>query len=151
MNPYASSHAAKYKSLEVNSSNRLKVVVMIYDAAIASLKHALLCHSKNDLVKRNQFISRAQFIVQELNNALDMKNGKEIASTLRKIYFFINRHLSEVMTDNDCRKIENVLKIMTKLREAWQDISQRAIQNQNMDTSEDIYHRIGGVSIRNKA
>lgn len=151
MNPYASAHAAKYKSLEVNSSNRLKVVVMIYDAAIASLKHALLCHSKNDLIKRNQFISRAQFIVQELNNALDMKNGREIASTLRKIYFFINRHLSEVMTDNDCRKIENVLKIMTKLREAWQDISQRAIQNQNTDASEDVYHGIGGVSIRNKA
>jgi len=151
VNPYASSSAAKYKSLEVNSSNRLKVVVMIYDAAIASLKHALLCHSKNDLIKRNQFISRAQFIVQELNNALDMKNGREISATLRKIYFFINRHLSEVMTDNDSRKIENVLKIMSKLREAWQEISQKAVQNQSTEASEDVFHRSAGISIRNKA
>jgi|GEM_PF-6238134 len=145
MNPYASAHAAKYKSLEVNSSNRLKVVVMIYDAALASLKHAALCHTKNDLIKRNQFISRTQFIVQELNNALDMQKGKEIASSLRKIYFFINRHLNDVMTDNDSRKIQDVIKILSQLREAWQEISQKAFLEQTRDTSADVYHK-GDVS-----
>ena len=151
MNPYTNQTATKYKSLEVNSSNRLKVVVMIYDAAIASLKHAVLCHGKNDLVKRNQFISRTQFIVQELNNALDLRNGREIASTLRKIYFFVNRYLSEVMTDNDIRKAERVLKILSKLREAWQEIAHKAIQDERAGQSADVYHSRSPVRIENQA
>jgi len=151
VNPYTNQTATKYKSLEVNSSNRLKVVVMIYDAAIASLKHAVLCHGKNDLVKRNQFISRTQFIVQELNNALDLRNGREIASTLRKIYFFVNRYLSEVMTDNDIRKAERVLKILSKLREAWQEIAHKAIQDERAGQSADVYHSRSPVRIENQA
>ena len=151
MNPYANATAAKYKSLEVNSSNRLKVVVMIYDAAIASLKHAILCHRKNDLVKRNQFISRTQFIVQELNNALDLRNGREIAASLRKIYFFINRYLSEMMTDNDIRKAENVLKMLSRLREAWQEISQKAITDDRAGNTADVYHARGPIRIENQA
>ena len=151
MNPYANATAAKYKSLEVNSSNRLKVVVMIYDAAIASLKHAILCHRKNDLVKRNQFISRTQFIVQELNNALDLRNGREIAASLRKIYFFINRYLSEMMTDNDIRKAENVLKMLSRLREAWQEISQKAITDDRAGNTADVYHGRGPIRIENQA
>lgn len=151
MNPYASQTANKYKSLEVNSSNRLKVVVMIYDAAIASLKHAVLCHRKNDLVKRNQFISRTQFIVQELNNALDLRNGRDIASSLRKIYFFVNRYLSELINDNDIRKAERVLTILTKLREAWEEISNKAIMDERTVTSADVYHGRGPVRIENQA
>ncbi|MCX8042920.1 MAG: flagellar export chaperone FliS [Desulfobacterota bacterium] len=151
MNPYASATAAKYKSLEVNSSNRLKVVVMIYDAAIASLKHALLCHTKNDLIKRNQFISRTQFIVQELNNALDMKNGKEIAASLRKIYFFINRHLNEVMTDNNAKKIEQVISILSRLREAWQEISQKAAHDNAVEPDIDRFHRSNVTSMDRSA
>lgn len=141
MNPYASAAAAKYKSLEVNASNRLKVVVMIYDAAIASLKHALLCHKKNDLIKRNQFIARTQFIVQELNNALDMGNGREIAASLRKIYFFINRYLNEVMTDNNEKKVEQVIYILSRLREAWQEISQRPVQDSVANSDVDRFYR----------
>jgi len=144
VNPYANATATKYKTLEVNSSNRLKVVVMIYDAAIASLKQAVHCHGKNDLVRRNQFISRTQFIVQELNNSLDLQRGKDIAATLKKLYHFLNRHLGAVLSDNDIRKVEQSIAILSKLREAWQEISQKSLKEENFDHGAAVYHSGAG-------
>ncbi len=111
-----------YKKLEVTSTNRLKLIVMVYDAAIAALKQAQECHKRKDLIKRNRFVSRAQLIITELNNALNMEQGKEISETLSKIYYFLNRHLNEVNTDNDIHKVGQALNILINLRDAWTDI-----------------------------
>lgn len=151
MNPYANSTANTYKKLEVTSSNRLKVVVMIYDAAIASLKQAYASHKRNDIIKRNQFISRTQFIIQELNNSLDMQKGKEISSTLRKLYHFLTRHLGDVLTDNDIHKVDQSLSILLKLREAWFEISQRAIQDEDTQHGAAVYHSHSASSMYNQA
>jgi len=121
-----------YKKLEINSTNRLKLIVMVYDAAIAALKQAQECHHRNDMVKRNRFVSRAQLIITELNNALNMEQGKEISETLSKIYYFLNRHLNEVNTDNDIHKVGQAINILNNLRDAWKEIEIKA-ENQNTD------------------
>jgi len=115
-----------YKKLEINSTNRLKLIVMVYDAAIAALKQAQECHKKNDMIKRNRFVSRAQLIITELNNALNMEQGKDISETLSKIYYFLNRHLNEVNTDNDIHKVGQALNILVNLRDAWKEIGIKA-------------------------
>jgi len=112
--------------MEVNTSNRLKLVVMIYDAAIASLKQASQCRERNDITKMNYYISRTQLIVNELNNTLDFKQGKEIATTLSDLYYFINRHLADVIKDRDSKKIEESMNILMQLKEAWEEITQKA-------------------------
>jgi flagellar protein FliS len=85
--------AARYKAMEVNTSDRLKLILMVYDAAISSVKQARVCHDKRDIIGRNRYVSRAQLIINELNNALDVDRGGEIASNLRRVYLFINRYL----------------------------------------------------------
>jgi flagellar protein FliS len=112
-----------YKKLEVTSTNRLKLILMVYDAAIASLKQAIDSHKRNDAIKRNRFISRAQLIISELNSALNMEQGKGISESLSKIYYFLNRHLNEVHTDNDIQKVKQSLNILNNLRDAWKEIS----------------------------
>ena len=138
------SGADAYKKIEVNTSNRLKVIVMIYDAAIASLNQAHECHKRNDIIKRNRFISRTQFIINELNNALDTKRGKEIATTLRKLYHFLNRHLNDVLTDNNINKLNESLKILTTLKEAWEEITKKESKKESSTTDSQnaaaIYH-----------
>ncbi len=128
----------QYKNLEVSSSNRLKVIVMVYDALIASLKEAVETHGRNDLVKRNQYISRAQFILLELNNALDINRGGDIATTLRSLYHFTNRSIGEVVTDNNINKVRDALTILKSLHEAWKSIEQETKSDSN---SAAYYHR----------
>ena len=130
MNAQNNENATIYKNMEVTSTNRVKLIIMVYNAAIASLKQAHECHNRRDHRRRNQFITRTQFIIHELNNALDMQRGRDIADTLRKLYHFLNRHLAEVLHDNDMRKVDQSLKILTDLRDAWQDIyRQPAVKN----------------------
>lgn len=147
MNPYTAenSTANVYKNMEVSSTNRIKLVVMVYDAAIASLKQAIESHNRNDLTKRNQFISRTQFIIHELNNALDHQRGKEIASTLQKLYHFLTRHMGSVLTDNDIQKVEQSLKILFDLREAWHEISLKTVERESTLHGAAVYH--GGKQI----
>ncbi len=121
MNPYSKTNA--YAEMNVNTTNRLKLIVMVYDAAIGSLKQAKECHRRNDLVNRNRHVSRTQFIISELNNSLDMTRGKDISETLRGIYNFLNRYLGDVLNDNDISKVENSLKMLTTIRGAWHEIS----------------------------
>ncbi len=137
MNYQNNANANTYKNMEVSSSNRLKIIVMVYDAVIASLKEAIETHGRNDMVKRNQYISRAQFIILELNSALDMQRGEEIAENLRKIYHFLNRHLGDFLNDNDIRKVRESLKILESIRESW-----KAIEKENETGSQGaaVYH-----------
>lgn len=140
---YPNNSANAYKQIEVGTCNRLKLVVMIYDAAIASLKQANASHLRNDLTKRNQYISRTQFIINELNNSLDFQQGSEIASSLRKIYHFLNRHLNSILSDNDIGKLEESLKILSSLQGAWQEISKntgKEKSNLNLSQNASIYH-----------
>ena len=139
VNPYGSANT--YKSMEVTSVNRLKLIVMVYDAAIASLKQARASHERNDNTKRNQFISRAQFIVHELNNALDINSGKQIATSLRDIYHFLNRHLNEALSHNTIKNVEESLKILSNLREAWHEISLNAIKEPAAPDSAAVFHK----------
>ncbi|MCP4716530.1 MAG: flagellar export chaperone FliS [Deltaproteobacteria bacterium] len=141
MNPYVNdnSGASTYKSVEVTSTNRIKLIVMVYDAAIASLKQAIELDERNETAKRNQYISRAQVIVHELNNAVDADRGREIAETLRKLYHFIGRHLGEVLTDNNIAKAQEALKILSDLRETWQELSDK-VSKDNVSGPGDVYH-----------
>jgi len=130
-----------YKNIEVTSSNRLKLVVMVYDAAIASLKQALECHDRNDQLRRNQFLSRTQFIIHELNNALDLNRGQEIASNLRQIYHFLIRQMGDALSENNALKISHSLSTLSDLREAWQSISLETLPDEAASHhSAAIYH-----------
>lgn len=136
--------ATAYKSMEVTSSNRLKIIVMVYDAAIASLKQAIETHGRADMTRRNQYLSRTQFIILELNSALDMQRGGDISQTLRNLYHFLNRHLGDAINQNDLRKVREALNILERLREAWHTIAQNQTTAPSGDS--DVYHGTTSLS-----
>ena len=118
------SYAQQYKSMEVNSTNRLKLIVMVYDAAIASLKEADAAHTRGDATRRNMHTARAQCIINDLNGCLDMSHG-EIPASLRSLYQFFIRHLAESLEQGVTGNIAEVRGMMENLREAWDTICQQ--------------------------
>lgn len=137
MNPYNRTNT--YAEMSVNTTNRLKLIVMVYDAAIGSLKQAKECHKRNDMTNRNRHISRTQFIISELDNSLDMSRGKNISETLRGIYNFLNRYLGDVLNDNDMGKVENSLKMLNTIRGAWQEISTNNTDGRHPEDGSAVY------------
>jgi flagellar protein FliS len=74
------------------------------------------------------YISKAQDIIDELNNSLNMQDGGEIALTLRKIYNFLYFYLVKANLKKDPKMIKEVISILSTLREAWDEISKKKIE-----------------------
>jgi flagellar protein FliS len=124
MNNYATVKQA-YTESSVMTAPPEKLVVMLYDGAIRFLRQsAVAMRAGNREVSVNR-IHRAEAIIDELNLSLDMTQG-QIATGLRSIYLFSKRHLSEAIVERDPARVDEVIRLLSELREAWQQIAGQA-------------------------
>ena len=82
-----------YNHIKFTTSNPLKLVVMLYDGAINYLRKAIEYAENNDVKNKNIYANKTRDIIEELNNSLDAEQGEELSQHLRRLYFFMNRHL----------------------------------------------------------
>ncbi len=111
-----------YKKVNVNTTNRGKIVVMLYSGAITFLNKAIIYSGRKDYFNKGKFINKAQNIIDELNYSLDMKKGKSIAKNLRGIYIFLGKHLTKANISNDSEMIEKAITILETLKSAFDEI-----------------------------
>jgi flagellar secretion chaperone FliS len=96
---------------------------MLYDGALRFLNRALegfRCEDPAELnMTVNNNLSRARDIIRELDCALDIDKGGDLALTLRRLYdYFEERiHASNLRKQRD--GIEEVIEHLGVLREAW--------------------------------
>jgi flagellar protein FliS len=121
MNPYDANRA--YTESSVLTAPRERLVVMLYDGAIRFLNQsAVALRAGNQRVFLDR-VQRAEAIIKELNLTLDMRRGGDVAERLRSIYQFCNMHLAAATMEGDPKKIEDVIRLLTELRESWQQIA----------------------------
>jgi flagellar protein FliS len=117
-NPYKS-----YRQIATQTAPPGQLVLMLYDGALKSIDCALLGFQQTEIAERNaavhNHLSRATDIVRELNHALDMNAGGELADTLRGLYAYFEQRLTESnfqKSPDGAREIQPMLK---QLRDAW--------------------------------
>jgi flagellar protein FliS len=108
----------------MNTANRGKIVVMLYSGAITFLGKAKLYMEKKDIQNKSKYIQKALDIIEELNIALDLQKGKDIAANLRSIYLFLIRFLTQANIDNSTEKIDRAVHILSRLKSAFDEIVQ---------------------------
>jgi flagellar protein FliS len=112
----------QYKATQVNTANQEKLVLMMYDGAIKFVEIAKKKLQENDIAGKGVYISKAEAVISELMASLSMEQGGEIASSLEKLYAFMNRQLRIANVNKDIKPLDIVLKILGELREAWTKI-----------------------------
>ncbi len=115
--------AKQYAESTISTQQRGKIVVMLYDGAIKFLRIAKERLEEGDFASKGIYIGKAQDIVTELNNSLNMAAGQQIASDLRALYNFVHRHLNAANIERDGQKIEDCINILDELRIAWDQIA----------------------------
>ena len=125
---------AVYKEIGINTSQPLKLVIMLYDGAITFLKKSIEYAENRDIKNKNIYANKARDIIMELNNSLNLEIGGEMASNLKRLYFFMNRHLFQANLKNDMQGMREVILMLSALRDVWQDIS-----NQKENTDHQTY------------
>ena len=81
----------QYRQVEVNTTNRGKIIVMLYSGAITFLNKSKLYMEKKDYENKGKYLTKALNIIEELNVSLDLQKGGEIAKNLKSLYLFIDR------------------------------------------------------------
>ena len=112
-----------YNEIKYTTSNPLKIVVMLYDGAINYLRKAIEYTETGDIKNKNIYANKARDIIEELNNSLNEQEGQELAQHLRRLYFFMNRHLMKANWNNDTKGFIEVIELLSSLQEAWKDVS----------------------------
>jgi flagellar protein FliS len=112
-----------YKQVATKTAAPGQLVLMLYDGAIRFLERALTGFSMDDPAEANSMISnnilRAQDIVYELNASLNVELGGELASTLRALYHFMDRQLTQSNLRKERQGIDDSINRLTILRQAW--------------------------------
>jgi flagellar secretion chaperone FliS len=122
VNPYATAQRA-YTESSVLTASPERLVVMLYDGAIRFLGQAAVAMRADNQRVFLDRVQRAEAIIKELNLTLNMRQGGEISERLRAIYQFCNLHLTSATVERDPGKIDDVIKLLSELREAWQQIA----------------------------
>ena len=124
MNDYQNAQRA-YNRSAILTAPPERLVVMLYDGAVRFLNQAALALRAGNPRVAWQRMMRADAIINELDLTLDMSQG-EIAGRLRSIYLFCRRQLIEANRDADAERIETVARMLSELRESWNQIATEA-------------------------
>ncbi len=114
---------AQYKQNAVTTQSPGVIIVMLYEGAIRSLSSAEAALKNHDYGEFAECMSRAGNIIDELDVALDMDRGGQIAANLRSLYEFLRRHLLKAQIQKDAQMIKESVSLLQDLYEGWKSIT----------------------------
>jgi flagellar protein FliS len=123
LSAYTASQTAAYRQQAVLTATPGQLVVMLYDGCLRFLHQAAFALREGNTVQAGARLSRAEAIIDELLQTLDLEKGDVIASRLQGIYVFCLRHLREARTATDPEMIEKVGELLGELRDAWAQVA----------------------------
>ena len=112
-----------YQDNAISIQSKGRLIVILYDSAIKFMNMAIMEMEKKNYEAKGRYINKASAIINELNLALDMIEGGEIASNLRKRYIFMNNRLSQANVKCDPQMVRDVIKLTEELKKIWKTIS----------------------------
>jgi flagellar protein FliS len=108
----------KYLQVQVQTATPEMLVTMLYDGAIRFLRQAKANLSSKKIQEANYFLIRAENIIAELNNSLDLSR-QPVAGSLRNLYEYMLRRLVEANTKKDLAIVDEIVAMLLDLRETW--------------------------------
>lgn len=115
----------QYRTTAVQTAKPEKLLLMLYDGLVLSLKMAQQALGKRDTSEAHQNLIKAQDIITELMSTLNMEY--EISSRLFQLYDFWKRQLVQANTRKDVQIVGEVLSFVTELRDAWATVIKPAL------------------------
>lgn len=116
----------EYLKREIEGKSNIEIVVMLYEAGIKFMNRAINYIQEKNIEKTHYNITKAQNIVNELSNMLDMNQGGEISKNLFNLYGFIQERLMTGNIKKDPAMIKEAIEIFSSLKEAWVEIARQA-------------------------
>jgi flagellar protein FliS len=106
-----------------------KLIVMLYDGALTAVRNGLSHMKAGNIPEKGAAISKAILIIENgLRASLDREVGGQIAEGLDSLYEYMGRRLVTANMNNQPEVLEEVTRLLTELRDAWNAIGAAPLQ-----------------------
>jgi flagellar protein FliS len=123
MKTKTSSPSTTSDNSQVTQADPAQLIVLLYSGAISLIAQGQQFQKGKDLVQAGLAISKAQAIVGELRQVLDMDSGGEIAKNLDRLYAYLHELMVKAMLVNKIEPLNEAAKLLTELRQAWTEVA----------------------------
>jgi flagellar protein FliS len=104
-----------------------KLIVMLYDGALAAITSALQHMNAGNIPEKGLAISKAIMIIDSgLRASLNKEVGGQIAASLDSLYEYMSKRLFTANLKNEPEALEEVHKLLSDIRDAWLAIGSSA-------------------------
>ncbi len=121
------SNVAKYLNQQVMTASPSKLVYMLYDRAISSLREAIAAIEAGEIEQRWKANNRAMEILQHMWSTLNVEHSGEIGDNLNRLLPYMMLRLPDVDIHNDPEPAREVIILLEPLRDAWRDIAMNGV------------------------
>ena len=120
----AETYAKVGVDVAVETSNPHRLILMLFDAAVAAISMARIHMQAGDIPQKGAAISKAiDLITNGLSASLDKDSGGELAERLAALYDYMAQRLLFANLKNSQAALDEVQELLTGLRDAWAQIA----------------------------
>lgn len=120
-----------YQTVQVTTTDKGRLLLMMYEGAIKFLKQAKSGIESNDIVKFCKYLSKGQAIIAELMNTLDFEKGGQIARDLDRLYDFMLFYLTEANLYRDPKRVQKVIGLIDTIYAAYKEIIEKDLHKKD--------------------
>jgi flagellar protein FliS len=110
-----------YLETEILQADPLRLVQLLYQAAVESVSKARVHVREGDIAARCRQITRAMSIVGELSHSLDGDKGGEVAANLARLYDYMQSRLLAANLEQTEAPLAEVQRLLVTLQQAWNE------------------------------
>jgi flagellar protein FliS len=111
----------------ISNASPHKLILMLFEGALTALAAARVNMLLKNVAQKGQAISKAIAIIDEgLKVSLDEKAGGELAQNLKALYEYMCHRLLLANLHNNIPALDEVSKLLTDLKGAWEAIAPHA-------------------------
>jgi flagellar protein FliS len=126
---YAKAAISAYNKVGVESgvtaADPHKLISMLYQGAMLAIANAKNAILRKDIAAKGKAISHAILIIDSgLNASLNKEVGGPLALNLSALYDYMSTRLLLANMNNDTEALDEVSRLLTDLKEAWESIRQ---------------------------
>ena len=120
----------------VTQANKTELVVIIYEAALASIEEGRKALHAGAIPEARREIGSARDLIAELMRSLDMKYN--ISTYLMELYRFGHRELCNAMAYRDTKHLDNAAHILEGILPSFKELAKQDESGPVMQNSQTI-------------
>lgn len=117
---------AAYGAVKVHSAiegaSPPQLISMLFDGVSSRLNQSLTAIEAGEIAKKGELISQTISILEYLTAVLDENKAPEVANNLQGLYRYMVKTLLNANINNDPTAIQEVISLMTEVRDAWTEM-----------------------------